>query len=327
MASERAVGVCGGEADEGKQEAVTRYYLRLFQYGRGVLSTIDHGLVEHVEDCIEKLGPRSGKESVDVWLESLGGDAHAAYKLVLVLRERFSSIRVVVPYCAKSAATLLALGGERIFLAPSAELGPIDAQVQHPEKERERLSALDIARSLESLSDTAVNIVITGGGQLFAITEIERTESVEAMLRYAADFMAPIVAKLDPSLIHRATRQLDTGRDYACRLLAWHLLHGQSFVQLDRAQQEDVRSVAARFVEDYPAHEFVIALDELEAFGLNVSPISEYEYAGLVVREAKKIRRQRGVAVDLLTTEDIHKMENPNESASQVQETEKGNGG
>jgi len=47
-----------------------------------------------------------------------------------------------VPRYAKSAATLLALGADRILLGKFAEIGPLDAQFDDPEREY-RLSALD----------------------------------------------------------------------------------------------------------------------------------------------------------------------------------------
>lgn len=313
MASERTGKVTGECEDEGGLAAT--HCLVVLQCGSGDYEDIDHTLVERVEDCVEEkcAGPRS-EQSLDIWLESYGGDAHAAYKLILVLRERFHRIRVVVPYRAKSAGTLIALGGEQIFMTPCAELGPIDAQVRHPERERERVSALDIARSLESLSDTAVNIVLTGGGQIFKFTQIERTEAVASMLDFGAEFMAPIIGKLDPSLLHRARRQLDIGRDYACRLIAWHLTDAECYLRLDREDQENIKYVAARFVDDYPAHEFVISLDEVQALGLRATDIEAYERRQAVVALAKMARRQRTNIVDLFSATELDELESRNES-------------
>jgi hypothetical protein len=64
-------------------------------------------------------------------LTSPGGDPNAAEKLVLMFRERFSkNFYVIVPDYAKSAATLVALGSDKIFMGYLAELGPIDPQIQ-----------------------------------------------------------------------------------------------------------------------------------------------------------------------------------------------------
>ena len=66
---------------------------------------------------------------IDVLIHSAGGDALAAWKLMSVLRERFSKVHVLVPFMAFSAATIFALGADEIVMHPHASLGPIDPQI------------------------------------------------------------------------------------------------------------------------------------------------------------------------------------------------------
>ena len=47
-----------------------------------------------------------------------------------LLRERFKSVSVLVPYMAFSAATIFSLGADEIVMHPHASLGPIDPQIQ-----------------------------------------------------------------------------------------------------------------------------------------------------------------------------------------------------
>ena len=67
-------------------------------------------------------------DSLDVLLHSPGGMAEAAESVVKVLRSRFKGVRFIIPYLAKSAATMLALSGDEILMDTDAELGPIDPQ-------------------------------------------------------------------------------------------------------------------------------------------------------------------------------------------------------
>src|SRR5205823_6082483 len=67
--------------------------------------------------------------AVDVLLHSTGGDALVAWKLMSILRERFTTVGVMVPYMAFSAATIFALGADEIVMHPHASLGPIDPQI------------------------------------------------------------------------------------------------------------------------------------------------------------------------------------------------------
>lgn len=69
---------------------------------------------------------------LDFLLQTPGGDVDAADKMVRILRKRVGekgTLRVVVPDCAKSAGTLLALGAHFIVMSDSSELGPIDPQI------------------------------------------------------------------------------------------------------------------------------------------------------------------------------------------------------
>jgi ATP-dependent protease ClpP protease subunit len=66
-----------------------------------------------------------GRE-LDLILHSPGGAVEAAEQIVTYLRRRFDHIRVIVPVCAVSTATLLACAADRIVLAEHATLGPID---------------------------------------------------------------------------------------------------------------------------------------------------------------------------------------------------------
>jgi Serine dehydrogenase proteinase len=72
--------------------------------------------------------------NVDVLVHSTGGDALAAWKLMSILRERFSRVSVIVPFMAFSAATLFALGADEIVMHPHASLGPIDPQITIPQQ-------------------------------------------------------------------------------------------------------------------------------------------------------------------------------------------------
>lgn len=72
---------------------------------------------------------------VDLILHSYGGTIDAASAIASLCKTRCGSFRVIIPFMAKSAATLIALAANERFLTSSAQLGPIDPQVRHPEKQ------------------------------------------------------------------------------------------------------------------------------------------------------------------------------------------------
>jgi ClpP class serine protease len=70
------------------------------------------------------------KGGLALMLCSLGGFALSAERIVHVLRTYSGDDYVtIVPYMAKSAATMICFGSTKIFMGPTSELGPIDPQV------------------------------------------------------------------------------------------------------------------------------------------------------------------------------------------------------
>ena len=79
-----------------------------------------------MEVCRDVPGP-----DLDLIVHSPGGSPEATASIVRYLRLRFTGqIRVFIPLAAMSAATMLALAGNRIVMGKHSQLGPIDPQLQ-----------------------------------------------------------------------------------------------------------------------------------------------------------------------------------------------------
>jgi len=79
-------------------------------------------------DLLKNVSP---SEPVDLLINSLGGSADVAEKVVELCRGQGRRFRVIVPNFAKSAATLIALGSDQIVMSDTSQLGPIDPQFTH----------------------------------------------------------------------------------------------------------------------------------------------------------------------------------------------------
>lgn len=80
-----------------------------------------------LKDILVSIGETSNLLLV---IDSPGGDPHAAERVIKICRERVSGQFItIVPDKAKSAATMICLGSDKIVMMPSSELGPIDVQV------------------------------------------------------------------------------------------------------------------------------------------------------------------------------------------------------
>lgn len=94
----------------------------------------------------------SDSKKAYLMLNSPGGDPNAAEKLLLMCRERFTEgFYVIVPNYAKSAATLLCLGSDKILMGYLAELGPIDPQIQIGPFPQNTLPARSFIDGLETI--------------------------------------------------------------------------------------------------------------------------------------------------------------------------------
>lgn len=67
-----------------------------------------------------------GKVSnLNLILDSIASYPDDAYKIANVMHEFCDSLTVIIPFKAKSAATLLSLAGQTIVMGPLSELGPL----------------------------------------------------------------------------------------------------------------------------------------------------------------------------------------------------------
>ena len=95
-------------------------------------------------------------------LESPGGQIDTVAKIVHVCKEYFDEFNVIVPSYAKSAATLICLAADNLFLGKSGELGPIDPQVMHPLEKGVYFPALSIKDAIEFIESSKDEIVKIG---------------------------------------------------------------------------------------------------------------------------------------------------------------------
>lgn len=82
------------------------------------------------DEMIRQIEAIEGKrETVDVLIESNGGDPLVVWRMISALRTKSIKVRALVPHAAFSAATLFCLGAEEIVVGKYACLGPIDPQI------------------------------------------------------------------------------------------------------------------------------------------------------------------------------------------------------
>ncbi len=191
---------------------------------------------------------------VAVLLHSPGGYANCAYQIARLLHRHCGEFSVVVPRWAKSAATLFTLGASKVYLGSYAELGPLDAQYEDPDKE-ERTSALDEVHSLQRLHAAALSAL----DETVLMLELRTKKKYGSLLphatQFASDFMRPLLEKVDPVHYTQRSRDLKVAEEYAIRLLRKNY------------DEDAAKTIAHALVEEYPDHVFVIDNEEAGSIG------------------------------------------------------------
>lgn len=201
----------------------------------------------------EMKGDIEDKKPVGLMLHSPGGLAEEAYKIVRLFQRRTDKFKTIVPVYAKSAATIMALGGTEIIMGREAELGPLDVQIFDPENQ-EYDSALNAVQSLERLNAYA----LTALDQVMTLLVGRTRKKPEALLplasEYATSMIRPLVEKIDSINLTKKSRDLKVAEDYAVRLMK---AAGYSF--------HIAKRIAGALVERYSTHGFAIDRTEAKA--------------------------------------------------------------
>jgi hypothetical protein len=201
-------------------------------------------------------------EELDLIIHSGGGSVHAAYQVMTMLRLHAKKVYACVPFWAKSAATLLCIGADKIVLGEHAELGPLDVQIWEEKQpgKGDYHSALDPFKALEQMQSFSVDAL--SSAMRFIVNNYEM--SYDDSLRHAVAFVGvttgPLVARLDPEKIGQYSRELSVATEYGTRLLR----------RSTKWPANKINEVVDQLVYGYPSHEFVIDYLEARSLGFDV---------------------------------------------------------
>jgi hypothetical protein len=124
-------------------------------------------------------------------INSPGGDGNVAEKMITMCRQRFArSFKVIIPNFAKSAASMIALGSDKILMGYLAELGPIDPQLGSP----------------------------VSGGLIPARSFIDGLEMIRRNIKEKNDpvqMYLPMLSQIRPEIIAQCQSAIDGSREFA----------------------------------------------------------------------------------------------------------------
>jgi hypothetical protein len=183
-------------------------------------------------------------DRLSLFMKSDGGSGQAALRMVNLLRRYVKHLTVLAPLECQSAATMLALGADRILMGPLAHLSAVDTSLTHD------LSPIDRDNDRVSVSNDELLRVI----RLWSEQAKDSTANpYEALFPY-----------VHPLVIGAVDRSSALSTRICEEILSYHM------EDLDRA-----REISNILISVYPSHNYPITLREAKRIGLNVEAMDD----------------------------------------------------
>lgn len=209
-------------------------------------------------------------KTINLVIESSGGDPYSAVKIIRILRHKFDNIIGVIPSYAMSAATLMLLGANEIYMSEESQLGPLDLPIEHP-TDGSRISALDVVKAFSQLGSSSTVLAIDRFQELRNPKNNMRLgKNVAAKLAFeSADSLTKqVIDKLDPYHIQKGFRELRIAQWYAFDLLRTGMMKNKISQAWD---------TATKFVHTFPDHSYAIFKEEAsETLSLTIKDSEDY---------------------------------------------------
>lgn len=193
-------------------------------------------------------------EKIELFLYSTGGDIMPPWRLVNLIREFSKTFNVLVPYKAHSAATMIALGADKIVMGGLGELSPIDPNIgtpfnpPHPDVPNEP----KIEISVEDVFGY-INL---------AKEKLQITEQSNVV-----DVLKSLVDKIHPLAIGAVYRTHSLIRLLAAKLLSLHMD--------EEKEAERINQIVKDLVEKLYYHNYLINREEAKKLGLKIESPSD----------------------------------------------------
>lgn len=192
----------------------------------------------------EILKNNKNKEKLYLFLKSDGGSGEASLRITNLLRKFYKNITVLIPLDCASAATMLALGADKIKMGPLSYLTAIDTSIRHD------LSPIDKDNDRVSVSQNEVSRVLN----LW-----DKNKSVNDKNPFTE-----IYNHIHPLVIGSIDRATSLSIKLTTDILSYHMS--------DRKEAEKISDVLN---SDYPSHSYPITIQEARKIGLKTEELDD----------------------------------------------------
>jgi hypothetical protein len=184
------------------------------------------------------------KDKLYFFIKSGGGSGEASLRIVNLLRKYYNEIIALIPLDCASAATMLALGADKIQMGPLAYLTSIDTSITHD------LSPIDKDNDLVSVSQN----------------ELSRVLNLWDSYKEAKDInpFTEIYKYIHPLVLGSVDRATSLSIKLTTEILSYHMK------DLDKAKM-----ISNTLNAEYPSHSYPITIKEAMSIGLKAEVLDE----------------------------------------------------
>jgi len=183
-------------------------------------------------------------ERLSLFVKSDGGSGQASLRMVNLLRRYVKHLTILAPLECQSAATMLALGADRILMGPLAHLSAVDTSLTHD------LSPIDRDNDRVSVSND----------ELLRVVRLWTEQAKDS----TANPYAALFPYVHPLVIGAVDRSSALSTRICEEILSYHM-----------DDQERAREISNNLNAGYPSHNYPITLREARRIGLNVDAMDE----------------------------------------------------
>jgi len=209
----------------------------LLTYWTSTSGSVCDNDVMAMQELLQDLGPQ---RHLTLVVKSDGGSGMAALRMVHLLRQYTRRLTLLAPLNCASAATMLALGADRIGMGPLSYLTAVDTSLEHD------LSPVDHTNNLVAVSNDEVERVI----RLWKESSGRNTtvNPYQELYKY-----------LQPLVIGALDRASSLSLMLCREILGYHMK--------DKAKAD---RISRQLNSSYPAHQYPITSREARRLGLDV---------------------------------------------------------
>jgi len=203
---------------------------------------------DRFSDALEAIGSQR-KQNVGLFLNTYGGDPHAAYRIARALGHHYDQLTLYVFGPCKSAGTLMCIGFNNIVIGNRGELGPMDIQLANREEILEYNSGLDMIQAMSWLQKHAKDSFKDFLGDMRHKERLNTKFASETARQLTQGLFSGLYAHMDPVRLGYVQRTMLITEAYGLRLD-------------ERSKILQSKDALHTLVYDYPTHDFVIDRSE-----------------------------------------------------------------